>query len=159
MINPDRRNTRSPKLIGDFGESLVTYALIQGGYEVAHVDHVGADLIAEKDGRRIAVSVKTRRWREGTTENDMVVIEEKNLVKLRFFAKRFALDPVFAQVICHDKSSKIFVFMIREADLKKTLSTAQHGVSLSFGARKLPALLQNKAIKFSHWTRNAIAVI
>jgi hypothetical protein len=78
---------------------------------------------------------------------------------VRIFAERFALDPVFAQVICHDKSSKIFVFMIREADFKKTLSKAQHGFSLSFGERKLPALLQNKAIKFSHWTRNAIAVI
>ena len=54
-----RQQTRSPKLIGDFGEGLVTYALIRGGYEVAQVDHVGADLIAEKEGRRIAVSVKT----------------------------------------------------------------------------------------------------
>ena len=42
--------TRAPKLIGDFGEGLVTYALIRKGFEVAVVDHVGADLIAEKGG-------------------------------------------------------------------------------------------------------------
>ena len=42
------KRTRAPKQLGDFGESLVTYTLIKKGYEVAYVDHVGADLIAEK---------------------------------------------------------------------------------------------------------------
>jgi hypothetical protein len=159
MVSPDLRNTRSPKLIGDFGESLVTYALIQGGYEVAHVDHVGADLIAEKEGRRIAVSVKTRRWREGTRENDMVVVESANLEKLRGFAERFALEPVFAQVICHDKSAQILVFMIREADIADTLAKVKHGFSLPFGEKKLPEVLKNDAIRFSRWTRAQVSVV
>ena len=37
--------TRAPKLLGDFGEVLATYALIRKGFEVAVVGHVGADLI------------------------------------------------------------------------------------------------------------------
>ena len=52
----DNKHSRAPKLLGDFGEGLVTYTLIRKGFEVAFVDHVGADLIAEKDDYRIAVS-------------------------------------------------------------------------------------------------------
>lgn len=80
----NHKQSRAPKLIGDFGEGLVTYALIKGGYEVAHVDHVGADLIAEKNGERIAVSVKTRNRNTETKESDMVVISDDNIEKLNF---------------------------------------------------------------------------
>jgi len=159
MIDPNRKDTRSPKLIGDFGESLVTYALIQGGYEVAHVDHVGADLIAEKKGRRIAVSVKTRRWRTGAVESDMVVIESSNLGKLRGFAARFELEPVFAQVVCHEKSSQILVFMLREADIAHVLARVKHGFGLPFGEKKLAGILKNEAISFSRWTQEQVSVI
>lgn len=84
MLN-DNNQTRAPKLIGDFGEGLVTYALIRGGYEVAHVDHVGTDLIAEKNSERIAISVKTRNRNTDTKESDMVVISYDNINKLKFF--------------------------------------------------------------------------
>ncbi len=33
------KQTRAPKQLGDFGEGLVTYALIRKGFEVACVDH------------------------------------------------------------------------------------------------------------------------
>lgn len=70
--------TRTPKQIGDFGEGLVTYALIRKEYEIAYVDHVGADLIAEKDGSRFAVSVKTRLFRPGSTESLGFVVERNH---------------------------------------------------------------------------------
>lgn len=44
------KQTRAPQQLGDFGEGLVTYALIRKEYEIAFVGHVGADLIAEKNG-------------------------------------------------------------------------------------------------------------
>lgn len=43
------KNSRAPKQLGDFGEGLVTYALIRKGLEVECVGHVGADLIAQKN--------------------------------------------------------------------------------------------------------------
>ena len=84
------KQTRAPKLLGDFGEGLVTYALILKGYEVAYVDHVGADLIAEKKGKRFAVSVKTRLFRKGSRESLGFVVErgrllEEILVSYTFF--------------------------------------------------------------------------
>ena len=86
-----RAQSRAPKLIGDFGEGLVTYALIRKGYEVACVDHVGADLIAEKHGSRFAVSVKTRLFKIGSKENRGFVVEYQHLHKLDHFARQFGM--------------------------------------------------------------------
>lgn len=152
--------TRAPKLIGDFGEGLVTYALIRGDYEVAHVDHVGADLIAEKDGERIAVSVKTRNRNTDTKESDMVVIADDNIAKLKFFSEQFAMSPVFAQVVCHSKTNCIHLFMIKVSDIERhmNMNKVQHGYSLSFGSR----IKHSKSIqgmKYSCWSNESIDVI
>lgn len=87
--------TRSAKQLGDFGEGLASYVFIRKGYEVAVVDHVGADLIVEKQGRRFAVSVKTRLFREGSKESKIFVAENDHLDKLRFFATKFDVTPLF----------------------------------------------------------------
>ena len=115
----EKPQTRAPKQIGDFGEGLVTYALIRSGYEVARVDHVGADLIAEKDGERIAISVKTRNRSTNTKESEMVVFSQDNINKLKFFSEQFGMSPVYAQVICHSKTNSIHLFMIRVSDIEK----------------------------------------
>ncbi len=95
-----RTQTRAPKQIGDFGEGLSTYAFIRKGFEVAMVDHVGADLIGEKQGLRYAVSVKTRLFRFGSKESRGVVIERSHLEKLEHFANQFDMIPLFALVLC-----------------------------------------------------------
>lgn len=151
--------TRAPKLIGDFGEGLVTYALIRGGYEVAHVDHVGADLIAEKNGERIAVSVKTRNRNTDTKESDMVVIADDNISKLKFFSEQFGMSPVFAQVVCHSKTNSIHLFMIKISDIEKGMKKAQHGYSLSFGSRGIEAAKSILGMKYSCWTGESIDVV
>lgn len=154
-----QRQSRAPKLIGDFGEGLVTYALIKAGYEVAHVDHVGADLIAERKGERIAVSVKTRNRSTDTKESDMVVIESANLAKLKYFSNQFGMQPVFAQVVCHAKTNAIHLFTIRVEDIENNMKRAQHGYSLSFGARGLAAAKSIPGMKYSCWTGEQIEVV
>ncbi len=151
--------SRAPKLIGDFGEGLVTYALIRGGYEVAHVDHVGADLIAEKNGKRIAVSVKTRNRNTDTKESEMVVISDENIMKLKFFSKQFGMSPVFAQVICHSKTNSIHLFMIKVSDIETNMIKAQHGYSLSFGSRGIEVAKTIPGMKYSCWSGESIDVV
>lgn len=151
--------TRAPKLIGDFGEGLVTYALIRGGYEVAHVDHVGADLIAEKNGERIAVSVKTRNRNTDTKESDMVVIADDNIAKLKFFSEQFGMAPVFAQVVCHSKTNCIHLFMIKVSDIEAHMKKAQHGYSLSFESRGIQAAKSIPGMKYSCWSGESIDVV
>ena len=148
--------TRAPKQLGDFGEGLVTYTLIRKGYEVAYVDHVGADLIAEKNGKRYAISVKTRTFRSGTRENHMVVIAQDNLTKLQYFADRFALIPLFAQVACIADTQTIHVFMMLNGRIPSVLRKVQHGYSLSFGRRSLPALVQLPDVDYSCWQQECI---
>src|ERR1700733_3163348 len=91
--------TRASQQLGDFGEGLVTYNLIRKGYEVACVDHVGADLIAEKKSHRIAVSVKTSLYRENRITTRGFVIKYDHVEKLERFSERFQLEPVFAKIV------------------------------------------------------------
>lgn len=77
--------TRASKQLGDFGEGLVTYTLVRKDFEIAYVDHIGADLIAEKGGKRYAISVKIRLFREGSKESRMVVVEDTHQKVGEFF--------------------------------------------------------------------------
>lgn len=106
--------SRLPKHIGNFGEGLVIYNLIRSGYEVATVDHVGADLIAERAGNRYAVSVKSRLYRAGSIENRGVLLNQDDLEKLEHFAQRFELVPLFAHVcnIVDDKIIHLVMFPV-----------------------------------------------
>lgn len=148
--------TRAPKQLGDFGEGLVTYTLIRKGHEVAYVNHVGADLIAEKTGKRYAVSVKTRTFRRGTRENRMVVVAQDNLTKLQRFADQFVLTPLFAQVACIADTQTIHVFMVLKNRIPAILREVQHGYSLSFGQRSLPKLVQLPDTDYSCWQQEQI---
>jgi hypothetical protein len=62
------KSTRHSKITGDFAEALVLYWLSKSGYECAHVDHTGIDLIAcKKDGsERMGISVQGRSRYAGT---------------------------------------------------------------------------------------------
>lgn len=143
--------TRAPKQLGDFGEGLVTYTLIRKDFEVAYVDHVGADLIAEKSGKRYAISVKTRLFREGSKESRMVVVEDKHIKKLEYFSKQFGLISLFAQVICIADEKLIHLFTIPVSKISDILPKTKHGYSLKFGKKKIYELVNNNDVDYSVW--------
>jgi len=150
------RQTRAPKLIGDFGEGLVTYALIRKGFEVACVDHVGADLIAEKSGNRFAISVKTRLFREGSKESLVFVVEKSHLEKLENFAEQFGMLPIYALTVCLADKRIIQLIMMRVSDLKETLPEVKHGYSLRLSEKSLSELLKNPKFDYSCWKDETI---
>jgi len=150
------RQTRAPKQLGDFGEGIVTYTLIRKGYEVAYVDHVGADLIAEKDGRRYAISVKFRLFREGSKESRMTTIPYKNIEKLETFSRQFGMIPMFAQVVSIADERKIYLFIISVEDVKKILPKGKHGYRLRFGRKRLNELINNDRVDYSVWENETI---
>jgi len=151
--------SRAPKLIGDFGEGLATYALIKSQYEVAYVDHVGADLIAEKNGKRIAVSVKTRNRNTDTKESEMVVIKDDDIVKLDYFSNKFGLDSVFCQIICQEKYSAIHMFMISVPDIINGMKKCAEGYSLYFSEKKINDTISIQGMKYSQWLNENINVV
>jgi len=138
------RSSRASQQIGDFGEGLVTYLLIREGYEVAVVDHVGADLIAERKGQRYAVSVKTRRFRKRGKETRAVVVKPKDLRKIEHFAERFDLLPIFAQVFCVHADHLIHVFLMTPKLIRRRLKKVKNGFRLSINTES--ALAQLKSV-------------
>jgi Holliday junction resolvase len=149
-------NSRAPKQLGDFGEGLVTYALIRKGFEVACVDHVGADLIAERRGDRIAISVKTRLYKLGSIETRGIVIEFDHVEKLEHFATRFQLQSVFAHVVSIADDRAIHLFMLRVADIKANLDKGQHGYRFRFSNSHLQQTLALPYVDYSVWRDETI---
>ena len=150
------KQTRAPKQLGDFGEGLVTYALIRKGYEIAYVDHVGADLIAEKDRQRIAISVKTRMFRTGSKESQVFVVEKDHLEKLERFAAQFGMRPVFALVISLVDEGMIHLLIMPVEDVRKSLPEVTHGYSVRFTPAKRSELMARSFVDYSCWKEERI---
>lgn len=150
------KQTRAPKLLGDFGEGLVTYALILKGYEVAYVDHVGADLIAEKKGKRFAVSVKTRLFRKGSRESLGFVVERGHIQKLENFADQFGMVPVFALLVCLSDEHLIHLIIMPVDELKKNLPEVKHGYSIRFSTERRKELIAKPFVDYSCWKEESI---
>ena len=148
--------TRAPKLLGDFGEGLATYALIRKGFEVAVVDHVGADLIAEKNGSRFAISVKTRMFKTGSKESLAFVAVEQHLKKLDYFASQFGMTPLFALVICIVDERKIHLVLARSEDIREKLPKVKHGYAFRFAKSSRGKLFDQPFIDYSCWSDETI---
>jgi len=147
---------RAPKQLGDFGEGLVNYTLLRKDFKVACVDHVGADLIAQKEHHRIAVSVKTSLYREKSITTRGFVIEYEHVEKLTQFAEAFALEPVFAKVVCIADDRMIHVFMIRIADVKQRLDKVKRGYRLRFSRKHLEGTIGSPFVDYSSWSNESI---
>ncbi len=150
--------SRASKQMGDFGEGLVTYALIKKKFEVAIVDHVGADLIAVKDGIRYAISVKTRNFKTGSKETRGYNIEYTHIEKLKHFAAQFALEPVIAYVVNVDDEKTIELYIVKINDLEESdiLKKVQHGYYLNLGKKYKESLMNNPLVDYSFWQNETI---
>lgn len=150
------KQTRAPKQLGDFGEGLVTYALIRKRFEVAYVDHVGADLIAEKCGSRFAISVKTRLFKSGSKESLGFTAEYQHLDKLNHFASQFGMIPMFALVICIADEDAIHLLLAKVEDIRNGLPKAKHGYAFRFAKSTRQKLFEQPFIDYSCWTGEVI---
>lgn len=152
----EKLQSRAPKIIGDFGEGLVSYTLIRKGYEVANVDHVGADLIAEKEKSRIACGVKTRNFSKDSKESLNFVATFTDIEKLKFFADQFGMKPVFAWVFALESENTIHLLMASVESIEAHLPKVKHGYSFRFSQRARGELLDREFIDYSSWTGEQI---
>jgi len=151
-----KKQSRAPKQLGDFGEGLVTCALIRKGFEVAYVDHVGADLIAERHGSRFAISVKTRLFKSGSKESLAFQAEYQHLDKLDRFANQFGMVPMFALVICIADEDAIHLLLARAEDIRTGLPKVKHGYAFRFAKSTRANLTENPFIDHSSWADETI---
>jgi len=149
-------NSRAAHHLGEFGEGLASYTLIRKGFEVAWVNHVGADLIAQRGDTKIAVSVKARRFRAGSKETRSDTIKYAHIEQLEYFAMRFNLEPVYIHLACIDDDRMIHLFMLRIVDVKQYLDRVEKGHRLRFEPHHIE---QTKALPFldySSWNDEQI---
>lgn len=107
---------RLPKQFGDFGENLVVWWLGQfHNYNVALVDHEGADIIAHNRTEKLAISVKSIH--RASTIFD--IHNQKQLIK---FAENFGnLTPAVAFVFADSEKIQnakldVFLFLLKDLD-------------------------------------------
>jgi len=158
-----KQPSRAAKQLGDFGEALVTYDFIRKEYQVAVVDHVGADLIcskeeSEKRYKRYAVSVKTRWFKPGSTESRMFNIEEAHLEKLKYFSKLFNLEPLFSLLVCLSDSQKLVLFTLKVSDIEigDICNPTKDAYSLKFSDKYIEQLKNDPRVSVSSWENEVI---
>lgn len=143
--------TRAPKQIGDFGEGLVTYTLIRKGFEVAKVDHVGADLIAEFNRKRFAISVKSRLYRSGSIENKGVIIKETDIDKLEYFSNQFSMTSLFAHVCSIADHKTIHLVIIPISLVPDVMTKTKEGFR-----KDIKHLINDSRVDYSCWKDEVI---
>jgi len=155
-MKKNRYPSRAAKQLGDFGEGLVTYDFIRKGYEVALVDHVGADLIVTKNNQQFGVSVKTRWFKNGSKESRMYNIESKHLDNLNYFCSIFDLTPIFSLLICLSDENSLYLLSFKVSDIPRLFSETKVGFSMKFSEKHISELKRSDFISFSEWSNEQI---
>lgn len=95
-----QKSTRHSKITGNFGEAIVLYWLSKRGFECAHVDHTGIDLIARRPSSEeiLGISVKCRSRTEPGDEAGVNLLH-MNDEKIKAACRAFACVPYIAVVV------------------------------------------------------------
>ena len=111
-----KKSSRHSKITGDFAEHLTLYLLSKHGFECAHVDHTGMDIIARNPhtDELMGISVKSRS-REEKSAGASMNIRADNFEKLSVACSAFNCQPYFAIVI--DRDDKISVYILSQETL------------------------------------------
>lgn len=121
------------QITGDFGEHLVLYLLSKNGYECAHVQHVGIDIIASKGNRRIGISVKSRSRKTGKKPDNAITIQNiaGHIQKMKGTCKAFGCEEYFAFVIDQKGSIKVVITPLKVVIEKYKISnTSSQNVNI-----------------------------
>jgi hypothetical protein len=116
------KSSRHRKIIGDFGESLLSNWLSRSGFEVVFVDHTGIDLIAyhRSTRQRFGITVKSRTRESGKdyipvnifnrTKNDRAKVIEA--------CRAFACTPWLGIYVEGESDANIYLTSLEHYDAK-----------------------------------------
>ena len=95
-----QKSSRHSKITGNFGEALILYWLSKRGFECAHVDHTGIDLIARRPSSDevLGISVKCRSRTEARDEAGVNLLSA-NDEKIEAACRAFRCVPYVAVVV------------------------------------------------------------
>ena len=116
------KGSRHRKILGDFGESLLSNWLSRSGFEVVFVDHTGIDLIAyhRSTGKRLGITVKSRS-RESGKDNISVNIfhrTKNDRSKVIEACRAFACTPWIGVYVEGENYANIYLTSLENYDAK-----------------------------------------
>jgi len=143
------------KIVGNFGEYLMMYWLSKHGYECAHIDHVGIDIVAaHPDGNeRLGISVKSRDVQRPEAVGEDIVIagrREEKLAKVNSACEAFACEAYLAVVLDQDTEQhekKIFGFMTSFEHFLAMHSPNTKGLSWKWKEQALESYRRDNKVK------------
>jgi Holliday junction resolvase-like predicted endonuclease len=111
-----QKSSRHAKITGNFGEALILYWLSKRGFECAHVDHTGIDLIARRPSSEevLGISVKCRS-RTATREETGVNLLHKDDEKIDSACRAFHCVPYVAVVVDQGSIVRGYLTTLRHA--------------------------------------------
>jgi Holliday junction resolvase-like predicted endonuclease len=111
-----QKSSRHSKITGSFGEALILYWLSKRGFECAHVDHTGIDLIARRPSSEevLGISVKCRSRNEGTEEAGVNLLHQNN-EKVESACRAFHCVPYSAVVVDQGDGIRGYLTSLRHA--------------------------------------------
>jgi len=116
------KSSRHRKILGDFGESILSNWLSRSGFEVVFVDHTGIDLIAyhRQTERRLGITVKSRS-RESGKDNISVNIFRRSMsdrAKVIEACRAFACSPWIGVYVEGENYANIYLTSLENYDAK-----------------------------------------
>ncbi|MCA8995004.1 MAG: hypothetical protein KDA88_23710 [Planctomycetaceae bacterium] len=111
-----QKSSRHSKITGNFGEALILYWLSKRGFECAHVDHIGIDLIARRPSSEevLGISVKCRS-RSDPKDEAGVNFLYKNDEKIEAACRAFRCVPYIAMVVDHGTTVRGYLTTLHHA--------------------------------------------
>lgn len=152
METANEKSSRHSKITGNFGENLVCYWLSRRGYETAHVDHTGIDLISKrsKSKERLGISVKTRS-KISKGKMGHLNIKVSDFKKVEDACLAFGCTPYFA--IVSDCNGKISAILISLNRLKKLYPNSNKIIAFSLSDDKAEAYKNMKGVEYIEFNK------
>ncbi|MFC1634758.1 hypothetical protein ACFL5Z_07935 [Planctomycetota bacterium] len=116
------KSTRHQKVIGDFGEALVSNWLSRSGFEVTIVDHTGIDVLAynPQTNKRLGITVKSRTRKRGLETGSVNIFSyqkgKNDRQKVLDACRAFAAKPWIAIYIESSDSADLYLFSLEHYD-------------------------------------------
>ncbi|MBI3043929.1 MAG: hypothetical protein HYY78_14010 [Betaproteobacteria bacterium] len=116
------KSSRHRKIIGEFGESVISNWLSRSGFEVVSVDHTGIDLIAyhRATGQRLGVTVKSRARESGKDNISVNIFNQKknDRKKVLDACGAFACLPWLGVYVEGENYANIYLTSLENYDAK-----------------------------------------
>ena len=129
------KSSRHQKIIGNFGENLISNWLSRSGFEVTIVDHTGMDIITYNPAtkRRLGITVKSRTRNVGKEETTVNIFSRRkgknDRQKLIAACEAFSCEPWIGVYVETSGAADVYLTSLNNYD-EKYLGRAEKAVDV-----------------------------